>query len=226
MQATFLLKKAASLKQLTNFDYAFQTLQRVDVYSEDDSTAAKILYESALTAFLAGKPDICLSKLLELKSISSDEYAESIHIQTLEILALNEMRNWAEAHQKFLRFKDRYDKTMEDLYLNTKAYKMKSANKATNLSYLLPGMGQWYAGYFWKGFVSASINGGLVIFSGLSFLSGYYFSGAFTGLVLFYLFYNGGIRYAEVLVNQYNQLKANRFNDSVKQKLLATVARQ
>ncbi|MCX8491488.1 MAG: hypothetical protein ORN54_10510, partial [Cyclobacteriaceae bacterium] len=193
------------------FEEAFQTLQRVDIYSENDSIAIRILYESALNAYLARKPDVCLSKLAELQTYKKP--GDQFLIGMLEILALNELRKWDTAHIKFLKLKNEFARHLEDPYENRREYKMKAPDKASNLSYVLPGVGQWYAGYFGKGVVSAFINGGLITFSVLSMVQGYYFSGAFTGVLLFY---NGGIRYAGVLASQRNDEKAKKFNDRVK----------
>ncbi len=218
------LKKAEALLQFNNFEEAYQTLERVNVYTLTDSMAATILYRSALAAQLANKPDICLSKLTERRVLTKN--TEETMPLLLEILALNDMRRWEEARPKFLLFRERFAPHLNDPYANPKEYKMKNPDKASNLSYILPGVGQWYAGYFQRGFVSATINGGLVTLSVLSMLNGYYLSGAFTGVLLFYLFYNGGIRYAEVLANQYNEEKAKKFNSQLKALLIGAASQK
>lgn len=215
-RSKLMLKRAYALKQQGSFERAFDNLQRIDIYVLPDSMAKNVLYESALNAFLAERYDQSLSKLEELK-IYPDSEMEGRNL-ILEILTLNEMKEWTKAHEHFLSYKKKFAPSLQDPYLQK--IKMKNSERAFNLSYFLPGVGQMYAGYFWKGFLSGFINVGTVAFAGYSFLTGYYFSGAFTGVTLFYIFYNGGARYAEVLAEQYNREKGEEFNKSVRLILL------
>jgi hypothetical protein len=221
---TLALKKADALIQLGEFNDAFQTLERIDVYAEGDSLAGLVVYKSALTAQLANKPDICLSKLSELKTFAYKD--NQLLAKLMEIISLNELRKWDEAHQQFLLFVKEFNLDALDPYLNLADFSMKNPERASNLSYFLPGVGQWYAGNFKKGLISATINGGLIIFSVFNVLNGYYFSAAFTGVSLFYLFYNGGARHAEVLANSYNQQKAQKFNKHVKDLLIQAIEKK
>lgn len=222
--ALALEKKAMALKQLERFEEAFQALQRIDVYSQSDTIAQRLLYQMALTAFLSEKYDIALSKIVEGIVIPSNR--DKFDFDLLEILALNNLRRWEEARQKFLIFKQTYAVQIVDPYSNPKLYQMKKLKTAETLSYFLPGTGQWYAGAFGKGVTSALINGLFVTFAAVSFWNGFYFSGMFTGVSLFYIFYNGGIRHATVLAEQYNNDKADRFNHSVQNVLLQVAGKK
>ncbi|MFM7850686.1 MAG: tetratricopeptide repeat protein, partial [Flammeovirgaceae bacterium] len=209
LRVEHLIKKSFAQKQLNRFNDAFETLQRIDIYSINDSLACHVLYQSALVAYLAHKPDVSFSKLVEMRERSQSD-GQKWNAKMLEILALNDMHRWDEAHLVFLQFKEMVGKDLMDLYLDAKEFKLKSIRKTEMLSYFLPGAGQWYAGHFMKGLFSGIINAGLVAFSAISFYNGYYLSGAFTGVSLFYLFYNGGIRYAKELVAEKNELKAKK----------------
>lgn len=212
-----MVQRAYVQKNLGQFSNAFNNLQRADIYALSDSLAAIVLYESAFNAYMAEMFDQSLSKLVELETYS---HINKRQASLIEILNLNALSRWDEAHQKFLKFCDMYGLTVEDPYADPKALKMKNPEKAFNLSYFLPGVGQMYAGYFWKGFLSGFINLAAVGFAGYSFYTGYYFSGAFTGVTLFYIFYNGGARYAEVLAEQYNEKKGEALRNKVKAALL------
>jgi TM2 domain-containing membrane protein YozV len=218
--AQLVLKRAYAYKFCNEFEKAFSSLQRIDIYELTDSMANTVLYESALNALLSGRPDQCLSKLEETKLFQLQTHRKQVLL--LEIFALNEMRQWDLAHSKFLQFSDEFKVTYEDPYLNKSAYKMKNPDKANNISYFLPGVGQMYAGHFWKGVFSGFINLATLAFAGVSFWNGYYLSGAFTGITFFYIFYNGGGRYAQVLTEQHNEQKAKRFNQGVKKIMLSS----
>jgi tetratricopeptide (TPR) repeat protein len=212
------LKSAQCLKQIGKYSQAMSQLDRADLYNERDSMRFFLFYEYALNALLDNKPDIALSKMLEARHEFTDTSTFYL-LLPLEILALNEMQQWKEAHIKYLQFAKSNSITV-DPYAEILSFKMKSADKATALSYWLPGAGQMYAGYIWKGFVSSMLNIGLMGFSAWSFLNGYFYSGAFTGIALFYLSYNGGTRYAGELANQYNKRKVDTFNAKVKKLII------
>ncbi len=213
-----LLKKTYCLKQLGKYDAAYQNIERADLYTGNDSLRYLLFYESIVTALLARKADVALSKVQELQAESKDS-ALLLKILPFEVLALNELHRWEEAHIKYQVLAGRYG-IAYDPYPEILLFKMKNPEKAMTLSYLLPGIGQMYAGYFWKGMVSMLLNVGMIGFSGWSFWNGYYFSGAFTGVALFYLSYNGGVRYAELLAKQYNTKHVTQFNEKVRSQVM------
>lgn len=220
LKSEILLKRANCLKQAGKFEAAYQNLERADFYTGSDSLRFLLFYESAVNALLAKKADMAWSKLQELQFEFSDSLLQS-KILPIEIIALNELNRWQEAHEKYKMFAV-LNGIADDPYPEILKFKMKNPDKAMTLSYILPGVGQMYAGYFWKGTVSTLLNLGMIGFSAWSFWGGYYFSGAFTGVALFYLSYNGGIRYAEVLANQYNAAKVNQFKEKVRSQLVKT----
>jgi tetratricopeptide (TPR) repeat protein len=219
-----LLKRTYCLKQLGRFEAAYQNLERGDFYNGSDSLRFLLFYESAISAMLAKQPDIALSKIQELKF----EIRDSVLIEKvlpLEIVVLNELGRWQEAEAVYLVLAGN-NGWHDNPYPAMRNAKLKNPKTAFTLSYFLPGVGQLYAGYFWKGAVSTLLNVGLVTFSGWSFLNGYFLSGTFTGVALFYLSYNGGARYAEVLANQYNAKKVSSFNQRVRNQLAELEAKK
>ncbi len=207
-----LLKQATCYKMSGKYDRALLSLERADFYSGSDSLRFLLYYEYAINAMLAKRYDLAYSKIAELYY----ELPKADHsiILPLEILCLNELQRWEEAHAKYQAFA-RVNNIAEDPYPEILAFKKKNPDKAFSLSFWMPGLGQMYAGYFWKGALSSMLNAGLITLSVWGFLDAYYFSGLFTGVALFYLSYNGGARYAEVLANQYNERKAKEFNMTV-----------
>ncbi len=211
-----MVKRAYVQKKLGQFSSAFNNLQRADIYVLSDSLASVVLYEMAINAYLANMYDQSLSKLVELETYNHSYKKQA---SLIEILCLNELSRWDAAHEKFLNFCSTYSLNIVDPYADPNALKMKNPGKAFNLSYILPGAGQIYAGHFWKGFLSGILNLTAVGFATYSFWGGYYFSGLFTGAGFLYIFYNGGARYAEVLTEQYNEAKSDRFRSGVKKSL-------
>jgi hypothetical protein len=210
-----LLKSAYCLKQTGKFEKARLILDRADFYNDTDSLRFLLFYEYAVNSMLANKYDLALSKMEEMHN----EFKDTVKLATilpLEIIALNELHRWPEAQKKYLQLTT----TQFDPYHEILSMKIKNPDKAFALSYYFPGAGQMYAGYFWKGLVSTLLNAGLIYFSVWNFANGYFFSGAFTGVALFYLSYNGGAKYAATLAGEHNEKRINSFNEKIKTQVL------
>lgn len=213
-----LLKKSYCFKEEGKFENAYQTLQRITVDFVNKDFATSILYELSLTAYLANKSDLALSHLEEMKYYFPDTTSQIL--QVLEVLSLNEVHQWNEAQQKFKLYATTYNLGLnEDIYSDIISFKPRNPRKAETMSMLFPGSGQMYTGHFLRGLSSTVINGGLVLFTLSSFSSGFYLSGAFTGVALFYLFYNGGVSYARSLAEKRNFQVYLKFNDSIKSQI-------
>jgi hypothetical protein len=215
-----LLKKAYCFKAEGKFDEAYKVLTKASVYEVSDSIKFLLYYETALNAYLSNKPDISFGTIQEFNyNLSDDRYKNQLLF--LEILSLNELKQWSEAENKFLKYLQISNlPDQHDAYNEILNHKFKKIKKAENLSYVLPGVGQMYAGYPLRGLLSGGIQVGLIYFSVTSFLNGYFFSGTFTGVALFYMFYNGGARYAAKLATKNNEEKSLAFNNKIKQLLI------
>lgn len=216
---TLLLKKSYCFKAEGNFESAYQILSKASFYDGPDELRYKLYYEAALNAYLSGHPDLALSIAQEF----SFAFNNSPDLLFIEVLVLNEMQKWQEASEKFLLYTEKNNLSdYESLYKEILNHKFKKEKRAESLSYFIPGSGQMYAGYFFRGSLSALIQGGLIYFSINSFLNGYYFSGTFTGVALFYMFYNGGARYAAKLAAKKNQSVVTAFNTKVREIIINT----
>ncbi|MBS1490144.1 MAG: hypothetical protein JSS93_06440 [Bacteroidetes bacterium] len=209
-----LLKKSYCLKAQQQYEEAYHTLQRADFFKGSDSLQFKLYYESALNAYLSGKYDLCLNKIQE-----EYYYLPQIHspfLELLEIMTLNQQQNISEANEKYNEFVIRHHLSTSSPYTAKKFRKLKNPERAESMSHLLPGVGQLYAGFPGRGITSLAIQAGLVTFAGVSFLNGYYFSGAFTGVGLFYMFNNGGARHAHYLAEKKNREIITKLNNEIK----------
>ncbi|NBP70057.1 MAG: hypothetical protein EBR30_26705 [Cytophagia bacterium] len=215
--ASVTLSLNTAFKLEREYTKALATFDRIDFYTGSDSLRSVLYYQYIISAMLASRHDLAWSKLVELRYELPGKIPEEV-LLTLEILCLNEMGRWQEAHQYFQKWSKIYGIT-KDPYPDMLKQKMKNPDKAFALSYWLPGVGQMYAGYPGKGLVSSLLNASLVAFSVYSFVGGYYLSGVFTGVALFYLSYNGGARYAQVLAEEHNTKTKGKFNEQVRQML-------
>lgn len=216
-----LLKKSYCLKAEGNYDQALQTLERADFFDSRDSIRYLLYYETALNAHLNNRYDIALSRLQELH-----HYLPNVRnplADVLEVLVLNHLQKWVEAEAAFNDLQKHYGLNGSSPYSARKSSRMKNLDKAETLSFVFPGSGQMYAGYWGRGTTSLLIQGGLVAFATYSMLNGFYFSGAFTGVSLFYLFYNGGARHARYLAEKKNQQRIARLNGNVLQRTSSLV---
>lgn len=209
-----LLKKAYCNKHTEKFKEATETLERTVPAASDDSIRFLIGYELAINYYLHQNYTKSLLSIIQLKnSIDSSELLNKVIY--LEILLAHENLNWDKAYSltNEMGFSDPiFNDSINTLYSNIKKMKLKDPEKAENLSYFIPGAGQIYAGKVFRGITSLVIQSGLLGFAGYSFLNGYYFSGTFTGVSLFYVFYMGGARHAGYLADEYNKkvIKENR----------------
>jgi hypothetical protein len=210
-----ILKKVYCFKAEKKFDEAYATLQRADFFQGNDSLKFKLYYESVLNAYLAGKYDLSLNKIKEMQYYLP--HATHPMIYGIEILNLNHHHKLSEAKEKFDEFKKRYNITDHfNIYERKKFKKLKDPERAESISHFLPGVGQAYAGYPVRGFTSGLIQTGLLGFTAVSFLNGYYFSGAFTGMGLFSMFNNGGARHAQYLAEKKNDQLIDQLDEEVR----------
>lgn len=215
-----LLKKADCWKQEGKFMEAYEVLQRANA-TDNRFTQFQVLYESALTAYLQAKGDLALGHIQELRYYFPDTTVQMIDL--LEILSLNELSRWQDAQIKFSEYSDRYALNLnEHLYDDIIQYKLKKPSRAVGLSFIFPGSGQMYSGYFFRGLTSTVINTGWVLFTIYSFSHGFYLSGAFTGVAFFHLFYNGGANYARSLANKRNDETTRDFKRKANSLLLGS----
>ncbi len=205
----YILEKAYCYKHQNEFQKAAETLKRAYPAASSDSISYLIGYESALCNYLSSDYSKAKLSLIQLKNRFPPN-EEKIQILYLEVLIAHEMEQWEEAESKILRsdnFSDNFKDSIKTMYHEMEAIKLKDPAKAETISRFIPGAGQMYAGKFLRGLTSMVIQAGLLGFAGYSFLNGYYFSGTFTGVSLFYVFYMGGARHAEYLAIEYNKEK-------------------
>jgi len=220
-----LYQKAYKLKQLKRFDDAEKCLNRIDLSELLDSISYNIRYQTALNAYLGSHFTDAESYLTQLFFYLPDS---TLNYKALPLFALvlNELHKWAEAKEKLNHYcllthcNDSVKTMSMALYEPKKIPKLKNMNKAKLLSTILPGTGQMYAGYFWEGLGSASIQIACLAATGVAIWQKYYVSSLFIGYSTFFRFYQGGLLRVEYLVNKKNYELTQKYNLELKNHII------
>ncbi len=214
----FLVLKAQCYKAIGDYDAGIRNLKRIR-FLNSDSLKQAVDYETVLLHYLNKEYQEAYSRIVRIKA-KQNETKETL---ILSFLVNVDLQKWDEARELLLTQDSVFQFGEEAIaYILPPKWKLKDPNKAYNLS-LLPGLGQWYAGYFWKGVLSGSIQLVLGVFSIYSLVEGYFFSGTLTGVALFYTFYLGGARYASQLAHRKNHERSDmikaRFFEKLEEKV-------
>ena len=185
-----------------------------------DSVQTNLLYEQAVCSYLAGNFENTIS-VVDQVAVAYPSYQHLAFLKMLKILSYNELQNWSAAKVEYKNWMATYAVLDSADQLYNTLPKLKSADRAQWLSTFIPGAGQIYAGKTWEGIASILLQGGSIYFGIRSWQEHYYISAWLVGLGLFGSFHNGGVRRAEVLVQQYNRKKVIAFNQTLKESLLS-----
>jgi tetratricopeptide (TPR) repeat protein len=203
--AAALSKKAICYKALGDFEKSMDVLKRISVSGLSDSFKIQVSFEKMTVNYLLDKYEESYREVLKHRLL----YGESPDLLRMEILDLLALNKWVEAKKIVLINAELFHLSEEDINeIFPKKLKPKNPDKAFNLSFFLPGVGQMYAGYPIKGIVSGGIQAVLVAFSAYNLYNGYFFTGGMTGVAFFYTFYFGGAKYASELAVKNNQQKS------------------
>lgn len=218
-----MLNKAACYQAFGDFQNALNTIKRGNFYEGSDTTRFNLYLKAALMAYLLEEFKQAQSYLAEMGFyIENKELVQQGLF--LEILVHQALGEWEDGRAKFKQYAEinNIDSAAAQQLIEKNFPKLKDPKKAELLSYFLPGIGQWYAGYPIKGITSATIQLGFAAWGAYSIFQGYFFSGAFTGISLFYVFYTGGARHAEYLATQTNIKRSQKYSKPFKTLILDT----
>lgn len=212
-----LLSKAAVYKSLNQYQKALQTLQR-SRGRKDAETAMEILSETILLSYLTNRHRETYNLLLKYQLLYGELSRELI---VIEALTLSHLSRWEDSKKLMESHAEMVDLNQEEIdAIYPEKFKLKDPEKAYTLSLFFPGIGQMYAGYFFKGVLSGLIQAGLVGYSAYNIWNGYFFTGGMTGVALFYTFYFGGARYAKQLAIKKNKSVTDDINQHLIDQLI------
>ena len=142
----------------------------------------------------------------------------------VEILNLNEAKDYIRAYDKVLKYENKVSYLNErDKYLLDSLYthlpKQKSKKKAKHLSFV-PGLGHMYSGYWFEGIIAFVINAGVLTFGIYQAWHKDYLTAWIGGAGIFAATYTGQQKRAVYLAEKYNYLKTKDFNSKIKDILL------
>ena len=220
-----LLHKAECYKALKKFDLAEKCLMRINYFNLPDTIVYLAREQTALCAYLAEHFSTAESQLLQLRYLIKDTsfFSKSLLLYTL---VLNELDKWDEAKSALHQWvnctafsnptKDSLNREVDILYNNKNYPKLKKVETARMLSFIVPGTGQIYAGYFWEGVANASMQGAALLLTAYGIYTGYYATSAIIWFSLFQKLYSGAITRTEYLVEKRNYKLARNYNDRIK----------
>ncbi len=215
-----LLKKALCLKALGNYNEAYSTLDRANVFISQDSLTFRIRYEMTLNAYLSKQYNLAVSQSVQIKHFFKDKGYDEVMF--LHILSLNELRKWDEAKVLFEEYlkKNNNDLNSENLYSVIKKPKLKDPEKAVKISYIMSGLGMIYSGYVGRGIISSLISASLFSYGIYGITSGYYFTGAFLGIGTFWTLNIASFEVVRSLAEEKNIALVKKYNDPIRDEIL------
>lgn len=211
-----LTRKIQAQKSERSFEDAWQTAQRFDLSEPDNSIAFRMRYETILCGYLAQHYNETYGLLQQTKFYTQDSLLSEA-LQVVEILTLNELERWTESKAVFQQYAARKGLNInaDELYKFLKK-KPKNPDKAQLLSFLMPGLGQVYAGYPKAGIVSLGLQAIALGFGVYHVWHKYYFIGFFTGAGMFQTFYFGGGRRAAIMAETTNKKRKAANNQRIR----------
>lgn len=199
-----LLKKAYCYKALGEYQEALDITSRITRY-DSDSLRKMVMYERILLAYLLEDYPLAQNELIKWDLRFEEDDLQVLPMKFLVQVSLGQIDEARALLNE--RHEDLQLTVSQAASLLPEKWKLKNTRKAYNLSLFLPGVGQMYAGHFFKGVVSGTVQAGLVAFTAYHLYHGYFFSGGMTGAALLYTFYLGGARYAGQLAERNNEAK-------------------
>jgi tetratricopeptide (TPR) repeat protein len=187
----------------------------------------QVKYNAALCAYLGSDFASAESHLLQLVAFGRDTVRIS-RSYPLYALVLNELGKYDDA-EKYLKKYVSSDHVSKDSLLTTigkeyaadKRPKYKRLKKAKVMSYIVPGLGQMYAGFYGEGITAMACNVIFIGLTGVGIYYKYYITSILYSYTIFSKFYTGNITRVEFLVNKRNYLMQKEYNQRLK-KLVMT----
>lgn len=179
-----------------------------------DSMVLKLMYEYQLSCYYFKDYEsfsILYNKIRECQIKDEKVLAYSEFLNVWLMLDLN---NWAEAKEASLKVFPENISRIDSIFAFIDHLKYKSRVKAKNLS-VIPGVGQFYAGYHNEGAFSFLLNVSLGIALVFAITNEAYFLGGFSVFPVLFRSWMGGKVYAQKQVDIYNE----KVNDQTREKL-------
>jgi tetratricopeptide (TPR) repeat protein len=217
----YLFNKANFFKQNNEFNKAIRTLARINENDLTDSIKFEYYYQLSILNYLTNnftEVDLLLNKVNHF--IADTIYKNKLIL--LQILNLNHLQKWSEGKNLLIsQLKIKTDSNLiNEWYKDALKFRPKKQKTAQALQTFFPGLGQIYAGKTIHGVINAGLILTGLAWGGYNFYNGYYFTGTFTGFLISYMFYSGGIAYAMDQAEKFNSKKIKDINQLLNSKVL------
>lgn len=197
-----LIKKAEAYRNVAHYEESLHELYRASKYAVGKKEEAIEKYEEMTDYFLNNQYSFCGNIIID--SIQGTDFYKGY--ETMKLFSLIETENWETCKQEMLKLCKPADTSVIDAL--PVGYNYKSPEKARRMSAYLPGLGEVYAGYPFKGATSFVLNAGFLCFMAYNISTGYYVMSVVSGFYPFLKFYNGGKRLSAILTERHNQKEA------------------
>ena len=211
-----LLGKARADRNAGLYRNALKELSRADDYCKTGSEKSELEYEKMINYFLSDRYAECGATEID-SNRAGEHYQEFV---TMKLYALNEVGKWQECKDAILKLCPLTDSTrINEIKQLPVSYKYKKPERARHMSAILPGLGEVYAGYPFKGLTSLVVNAAFLAFGGYNFYYSYYVTGAVAGVFPFLRFYSGGKRLSAILADRHNNIEAAKLKVKYREKI-------
>lgn len=226
LQLTYYFKKVNALKQAHLFTDACRTLTKINRSLYTDSTVTHIRYQLALCYYLDNNLTQAESQLIQLQLIPNATIKHNVIV--LYALVLNEQLQWQAAQDKLISYTQL---TITDTLLQRKQIalvktmyvqppKLKHTSVAKNLSTVIPGAGQAYAGAGGEALAASSLSLTTLVLAGVGVYNQYYITSFVIGYMTFQRFYMANINRAMFLTEKRNYKRAKVYNEQLRSALV------
>lgn len=216
-----IFEKALYLKKLKKYEKAKETLLRINENDLTDSFKFIYYYQLSVLNYLTNNHSEVELNINKIKYFIADSSYRN-KLVLLEILNLNKSKKWREAKTLLkVNSNGKIDTNhINELYKAVLSYKPENSKTAQALQTFLPGTGQVYIGKTLHGVVNATFILTGLIWGVYNVYNGYYATSLFSGFLLSYLFYSGGISYTLDNVEKQNNKKVNSINQELNSKII------
>jgi TM2 domain-containing membrane protein YozV len=219
-----LYKKAQCYKQLFDFTKSCKTLERINLFRENIENYTNVKKELSLSYYLDNKLQKAQIQITQLRHKLRNKNLPNETL-LIEIFILNEMKQWAKAQERAKEYvnnqaslKDKLTvitKQIDYLYSKKNLPRLKSVDKAENLSRFIPGAGQIYCGKIAEGSFTFLFNGAFLALGAQQILTKFYFTGYTAGFGVLHKTYTGNMSRTRHIADKTNHHRHNSFNESI-----------
>jgi hypothetical protein len=211
-----LLNKAGINRAAGAYDGAINELYRAEKYCHGQDQLAEMNYAKMVNYFLADQYSFCSE--ITLDSINTVKHFSEY--TTMKLYSLLEIKEWERCKKELIKLCNSTDTAkISEIKQFPTTYNYKDPEKCRRMSSVLPGLGEVYAGYPFKGITSFILNGGFLFFAGYNFYAGYYITGVVSGLYPFIKFHSGGKRLSAILADMHNTKESGKLKNKYREEI-------